>query len=179
MFLCREIKQVEQQTGFTASPDIVSRTLGQMLCLLSSFDFNLFFVPFSRLWSWSWKLIFINKQAALCVAYNDIICLSAWLSLSHYFNFLFFIICTVVQLDERELDIPNGENNAENEEEQEQPEVEEQEFYVEGLCRKSNESLALCVYLHVADGFRFSFYFYCTLFVCVDHLTSLHALHDK
>lgn len=35
-------------------------------------------------------------------------------------------------VDERELDIPNGENNAENEEEQEQPEVEEQEFYVEG-----------------------------------------------
>jgi hypothetical protein len=38
-----------------------------------------------------------------------------------------------LSLDERELDIPNGENNAENEEEQEQPEVEEQEFYVEGL----------------------------------------------
>lgn len=33
---------------------------------------------------------------------------------------------------ENELDIPNGENNAENDEEQEQPEVEEQEFYVEG-----------------------------------------------
>lgn len=36
------------------------------------------------------------------------------------------------QSDERDLDIPNGENNAENEEEQEQPDVEEQEFYVEG-----------------------------------------------
>lgn len=35
-------------------------------------------------------------------------------------------------VDEHELDIPNGENNAENDEEQEQPEVEEQEFYVEG-----------------------------------------------
>lgn len=35
-------------------------------------------------------------------------------------------------LDDSELDIPNGENHAENEEEQEQPEVEEQEFYVEG-----------------------------------------------
>lgn len=34
--------------------------------------------------------------------------------------------------DEKELDIPNGESNAENDEEQEQPEVEEQEFYVEG-----------------------------------------------
>ncbi|CRK95715.1 CLUMA_CG009172, isoform A [Clunio marinus] len=32
---------------------------------------------------------------------------------------------------ENELDIPNGENNTENDEEQEQPEVEEQEFYVE------------------------------------------------
>ena len=38
----------------------------------------------------------------------------------------------VINVDEKELDIPNGENNAENEEEQEQPEVEEQEFYVEG-----------------------------------------------
>jgi len=40
---------------------------------------------------------------------------------------LFVVAC----LDE--LDIPNGENSAENEEEQEQPEVEEQEYYVEGL----------------------------------------------
>lgn len=38
----------------------------------------------------------------------------------------------VIDVDEKELDIPNGENNTENEEEQEQPEVEEQEFYVEG-----------------------------------------------
>jgi hypothetical protein len=34
-------------------------------------------------------------------------------------------------LDEKELDIPNGESNVENEEE-EQPEVDEQEYYVEG-----------------------------------------------
>jgi hypothetical protein len=40
-------------------------------------------------------------------------------------------------VDENELDIPNGENNAENDEEQEQPEVEEQEFYVEGLIREA------------------------------------------
>lgn len=39
----------------------------------------------------------------------------------------------IVDLDEKELDIPNGENSAENEEEQDQSEVEEQEFYVEGL----------------------------------------------
>jgi tyrosine 3-monooxygenase len=36
-----------------------------------------------------------------------------------------------LKANENELDIPNGENNAENDEEQEQPEVEEQEFYVE------------------------------------------------
>lgn len=39
--------------------------------------------------------------------------------------------------DDAEHDIPNGENNVENEEEQEQPDVEEQEFYVEG--RRINE----------------------------------------
>lgn len=38
----------------------------------------------------------------------------------------------ILDVDEKELDIPNGENNAENQDEQEQPEVEEQEFYVEG-----------------------------------------------
>jgi hypothetical protein len=34
-------------------------------------------------------------------------------------------------IDENELDIPNGESNVENEDE-EQNEVEEQEYYVEG-----------------------------------------------
>lgn len=38
----------------------------------------------------------------------------------------------MIILDEKELDIPNGENNAENDEEQEQPEVDEQEYYAEG-----------------------------------------------
>jgi hypothetical protein len=38
----------------------------------------------------------------------------------------------ITSVDENELDIPNGENSAENDEEQEAPEVEEQEFYVEG-----------------------------------------------
>lgn len=48
-------------------------------------------------------------------------------------NVFILLFCTIIYVDEKELDIPNGENNAENEEEQEQPEVEEQEFYVEGL----------------------------------------------
>lgn len=43
-----------------------------------------------------------------------------------------FIPHTIIILDEKELDIPNGENNAENDEEQEQPEVDEQEYYAEG-----------------------------------------------
>ena len=46
--------------------------------------------------------------------------------------------------DDSELDIPNGENHAENEEEQEQPEVEEQEFYVEGR-RNGTKLKASCV----------------------------------
>lgn len=46
--------------------------------------------------------------------------------------FFFYFCMTITTIDENELDIPNGENNAENDEEQEQPEVEEQEFYVEG-----------------------------------------------
>lgn len=47
-------------------------------------------------------------------------------------NVDFFTFAWQLSVDENELDIPNGENNAENDEEQEQPEVEEQEFYVEG-----------------------------------------------
>lgn len=54
-------------------------------------------------------------------------------------------------VDEKELDIPNGENNAENEEEQDQPEVEEQEYYVEGSHFESRRfrqffANACCVY---------------------------------
>lgn len=46
----------------------------------------------------------------------------------------FYYFALLLQsVDENELDIPNGENNAENEEEQEQTEVDEQDFYVEGL----------------------------------------------
>lgn len=55
--------------------------------------------------------------------------------------------------DERELDIPNGENNAENEEEQDQPEVEEQEFYVEGWFSQASRfliPLSVSSLLHVA-----------------------------
>lgn len=62
----------------------------------------------------------------------------------------------VLLLDERELDIPNGENNAENEEEQEQPEVEEQEFYVEGLYRAVTSSRS-AFFLTFNFFFRFVF----------------------
>lgn len=60
----------------------------------------------------------------------------------------------LIRSDERELDIPNGENNAENEEEQDQPEVEEQEFYVEGWFFPSSP-----VYFLI----QLSLYFYCML----------------
>lgn len=47
-------------------------------------------------------------------------------------------------LDEKELDIPNGENNAENDEEQpEQPEVDEQEYYEGWFFHRGIDSLML------------------------------------
>lgn len=66
----------------------------------------------------------------------------------------------VINVDEKELDIPNGENNAENEEEQEQPEVEEQEFYVEGWFyhREKFPSFDVkCVFVSVACRFLFCY----------------------
>jgi hypothetical protein len=76
----------------------------------------------------------------------------------------------VLLLDERELDIPNGENNAENEEEQEQPEVEEQEFYVEGLYRAVTSSRSAFFFLLSTSFFvLFLFQLHVELFVFTSH----------
>jgi hypothetical protein len=48
-------------------------------------------------------------------------------------NFCVFVGNVECCVDETELDIPIADNTSDNEEEQEQPEIDEQEYYAEGL----------------------------------------------